>query len=60
MTYRELAELINNMTEEQKECNVTVFLSEQSEYFPLDRQFPLVFAENDNDVLRDGHPYLAI
>lgn len=58
-TYRDLAEYINGLTEEQKDCNVTVFVSGIEEYFPLDHDYPLVEAEGD-DVLDDGVPYLAI
>ena len=58
MTYRELAEYISNLSEEQKDCDVTVFISGVEEYYSLS-QYPVVEADGD-DVLDDGHPYLAV
>ena len=58
MTYRELADLIENMTDEQKDQDVTVFVAEQNEYYPLVKDFPV--CQSDGDVLEEGHYYLTI
>ncbi len=59
MTYRELAEYISNLTDEQKDSDVTVFVSGVEEYYTLVGDYPALEANGD-DVLDDGHPYLAI
>lgn len=56
MTYRQLANLIAALTEEQKDANVTVLCRTQDEFFPVigcDTQ-------DEDDVLDDNHPYLII
>jgi hypothetical protein len=35
MTYKELAEYISNLTEEQQNQDVTIFVSGVDEYYPL-------------------------
>lgn len=59
MTYRDLAEYIGNLTDEQKDSSVTIFVYGVEEYYPLMGDYPAVEAEGD-DVLDDGHPYLVI
>ena len=59
MTYRELAEYISNLADDQKDNNVTVFVSGVDEYYSLVGDYPIVEADN-NDVLDYGHPYLVI
>lgn len=54
MTYRKLAEWISRLNENQKDCDVTAFLSGQEEYIPLES----VFCEEETDVLDEGHPVL--
>lgn len=57
MTYKELRDKIDKMTDEQKNCDVTLFDSDIEEFFALDH---LKFAnENDCDVLDHGHPFLG-
>jgi hypothetical protein len=55
ITFRELARLINEeLTEEQKDCDVTIYDPASIEYFPL-------FALSDEDtggVLDPKHPFL--
>lgn len=54
MTYRELQEAITKMTDEQKDCNVTVYDEGWDEYLPVvDYRF-------DCDVLDDKNPFLVI
>ena len=59
MTYRELAEYISNLTDEQKDCDVTVFVSGVAEYYSLVGDYPATEAES-SDVLDENHPYLVI
>lgn len=54
ITYRELERLIGEMSDEQKDSDVTVF-DNQSEFFAISS---LNFAEQD--VLDEGHPFLAV
>lgn len=59
MTYRQLANLIASLTEEQKDANVTILCRTQDEFFPVigcDTQGHDYF----EDVLDDNHPYLII
>lgn len=66
VTYRDLARFIANMTDEQKDCDVTIFASTDGEFFPLvdvddnDMFYPMCESDDDNDVLDVGHPYLTI
>lgn len=55
MTYRELAEMIANMTEEQKDMDVTLFDNNDGEFCGLGN---LKFTDGDEDRLDIGHPYL--
>jgi len=59
MTYRELSEYIENLTEEQKNCDVTVYVSGVDEYYSLVGDFPALESDHD-DVLDKDHPYLVI
>ena len=59
MNYRELAEYISNLTDEQKDSDVTVYVSGIAEYYSLVADYPAVEAES-SDVLNENHPYLVI
>jgi hypothetical protein len=59
LTYREQAELIARMTEEQKDQNVTVYVSGVGEFYTLVSDYPFIQAQAD-DVLDVGHYYLVI
>ena len=59
MKYRDLAEYINNLSDEQKDQDVTIFVSGVGEYYALVGDYPTVEADA-NDVLDAGHPYLVI
>jgi hypothetical protein len=59
MTYAELLQELQKLTPEQLNQDVTVFISEQDEYYPLKGDYP--FPESDcDDVLDNGHRYLVI
>jgi hypothetical protein len=57
ITYRQLQDTIQNMTEEQKNCDVTVFDAEVDEYHPLGK---IGFSDDGCDVLDKNHPVLVI
>ena len=56
MTYRELAELIAGMNDDQKDCDLTVEISDgvESEFYPAN------IVITDNDVLDPGHPSIIV
>ena len=57
-TYRKLAEAIAKMTDEQKDMNATIYLTESDEFLSVD-----AITQTDeftNDVLDTGHPILTI
>jgi hypothetical protein len=61
MTYRELAEYISKLNDEQKDSDVTVFVADQDEFYPLVAGCPVSEAkEIGEDRLDEGHPYLVI
>ena len=59
MTYAELALEINNMTLEQLNSDVTVYVQGTDEYYGVVKDYPFVASEAD-DVLDENHPYLVI
>lgn len=54
MTYRELINLLNNMTESQKDCDVTVEDSCEDECFPAELRICGV----DHPSLDNNHPVI--
>jgi hypothetical protein len=69
MTYRALLNSLQVLTPEQLDSNVTVFIREQGEFYPIVDDYPFVIAgtSSHEDVpgsqesaLDDGHPYLVI
>lgn len=61
ITYRDLLENIQNMSPEQLNQTVTVFVTGVGEFYSLVEDFPIVEAKAEtNDVLDPGHPYLVI
>lgn len=65
VTYRDLAKFIDGLSDEQKDTNVTVYVSEMFEFCPLvdddcDGLYPLCEADETNQVIAVGHPYLTI
>ena len=55
MTYQELHGLIEKMSDEQKNCDVTV-LDTNTEYFAVSKLDVNLYT----DVLDSGHPYLKL
>jgi hypothetical protein len=62
MTYAEFAKIISKMTEEQKQCDVTVLLTDANEF--LSAEYGGVNAPADSvdnfDQLDEDHPYLMV
>ena len=56
LTYRELKRQLNAMSEEWLDANVTIYLTETDEWFPVKRNLVAV----ETDVLDEGHPYLEV
>ena len=59
MTYRELANQIAVLTEQQLNQDVTVYIQGVDEYYGLVGDYPFVFSNTD-DILDTDHPYLVI
>lgn len=57
MTYRELKRQLSAMSEEWLDANVTIYLTEMDEWFPVKRN---LVATVETDVLDEGHPYLEV
>lgn len=57
MTWRELAQQISQMTEEQQGQHVTVFDSYEEEYFGIYHE-NILFTDDVADVLDGNSPYL--
>lgn len=60
MTYAELALAIQEMSPEQLNQTVTVYVREADEFYGLVEDYPLVESDDDCDVLDSGHKYLVI
>ena len=59
MKYRELLDELQQLNEEQLAQDVTVYVSEQDEYYALRSDYPVAISEA-NDVLDEDHFYLVI
>ena len=60
MTYKELAEWVSELNEEQKGQDVTVLLADSNEFMPV-KTTGINTPDQDNfDVLDENHPYLMI
>jgi hypothetical protein len=55
-TYRQLAEIIENLPEERKDDNVTIFDPNDGEFYPVKRIETATIDECD--VLDEGHIFL--
>jgi len=55
MTWKELAEKINGLTEEQQGTDVTFFDTNDGEYYQILR---FLVAEEGEDRIDPGHPFL--
>lgn len=58
MTYLELKKMIESLSPEQQNMDVTVYDWNLEQYFPAE-EF-LISDESFNDCLDNGHPYLTI
>jgi len=56
MTYRELQEQLGRLTDEQLDCDVTVYFTESDEFLPATGCDSMVH----DDVLDENHPYLTV
>lgn len=56
MTYKELAKSISNMTEDQQNCDVTVYVEGLDEFYPV----KVLDFQDISDVLDEGHPVLIV
>lgn len=54
LTYRELAQLISEMTDDQKDSHITLFNSDQEEFYPAKLDFT-----EECDILDENHPYFV-
>ena len=59
MNYQQLLTQLQTLTPEQLAQDVTVYISEQDEYYALRPDYPTCTSETD-DVLDGDHFYLAI
>ena len=59
MTYRELADLINSLSEEQQNTTVTVYDPAPDEFFPA-YNFITTGEAFGTDVLDEDHPVILI
>jgi hypothetical protein len=65
VTYRDLEKFIATMSDRQKNCDVTIYVSGVAEFYSLvdpdanDMLYPMCEAD-ETDVLDIGHPYLTI
>ena len=60
MTYGELMQQLIQLTPEQLETDVTVYVTADGEFYPLVADYPFCLANESDDVLDDEHPYLVI
>ena len=56
MTYKQLANKLRLLTDEQQECDVNVYVGGQDEYYPIDE----LTVSEDSDVLDVGHPIIVV
>ena len=55
MTYEELIEKLNSMTEEQKKLDVSIYVSDICEFYPVSR----IEVTKEDDVLDKDHPFIV-
>ena len=61
MTYRELLNELGCLTDQQLNQDVTVYLTEQDEYFGLMSDYPVAISDSiNNDVLDHNTFYLRV
>jgi len=55
MTYRKLLEIIAKFNEEQLDQDVTIYEPYEMEFYPAT---DVLFADENNDVLDEDHPFI--
>jgi hypothetical protein len=63
MTYKELAKSISNMTEDQQNCDVTVYVQMLDEFYPIQSflySMKVFEFQDKSDVLDEDHPLLVV
>ena len=58
LTYRELLKALNAMTEEQKDTNVTVYVENEMEFYPV--KSIRTVDETETDIVDEGHMVLFL
>ncbi len=58
MTFRALRNLLNELKDDQLDCNCAVYVPWEDEYLELEPE--LWFADEDNGILDKDHPILYI
>lgn len=56
MTWEQLAQRIQQLTQEQKQQDATVYFRPLDEYYPVNQ----LTIETESDVLDAGHPVLQV
>lgn len=57
MTYEKLLEIINRMPPERLKDDVSVYLTDSDEYYPV---YAVLVSDDTNDVLDPGHYFIAV
>ena len=57
MTYRQLREQMKSWDDDQLDCDLTIYDSDEDEYYG---NVTLEYAEVDSGVLDDFHPYFVL
>lgn len=61
LTYRQLADIINQLPEENKDDNVSIYLDQLDEFYPVNStRFVDKDDESGDGVLDEGHFYLRV
>ena len=64
MTFRMLKEQLDQLSQEQLDCDVSIYDSAICEFFEMKSPVGIATEDNDNDpacgILDAGHPYLSI
>lgn len=56
LTYKQLAVIIDRMSDDNQDKVVTIFSMSEGEFYPISH---IEFATEDNDTLDIDHPYLV-
>lgn len=56
MTYQQLLDYINLLSDDQKNSDVTIFDGDQGEFLPAKK----LEITSENDILEENHPFITI